>query len=161
MYNVPKLCFEMSELANTLFCQTCGSKTNYRCLTIDVDHTLVHIWHTSIKRPPLLSGHLAIPRGNIWNDNLANRWEFCLSMRKSTNACVPRDVSCDKRGKFCKHLNRFKIKINNMNEENFAAFFVLLAFMELFFTVASFIGEANNNKRKTRAFAQQENGKVL
>ena len=90
-----------------------------------------------------------------------NRWEFCLSMRESTNACVPRDVFRDKRGKFCKHLNRFKIKINNMNEENFAAFFVLLAFMELFFTVASFIGEANNNKRKTRAFAQQENGKVL
>ena len=53
----------MSELANTVFCQTCGSETNYRCLTIDVDHTLVHIWHTSIKRPPLLSGHLAIPRG--------------------------------------------------------------------------------------------------
>ena len=48
-----------------------------------------------------------------------------------------------------------------MNEENFAAFFVHLAFMKLFFTVASFIGEANNNKRKTRAFAQQENGKVL
>ena len=61
-----------------------------------------------------------------------NRWEFCLSMRESTNAYVPRDVSRDKRGKFCKHLNRFKIKINNMNEENFAAFFVLLAFMELF-----------------------------
>ena len=53
----------MSELANTVFCQTCGSETNYRCLTIDVDHTLVHIWHTSIKRPPLLSGHLAIPQG--------------------------------------------------------------------------------------------------
>ena len=48
-----------------------------------------------------------------------------------------------------------------MNVENFAAFFVLLAFMELSFTVASFIGETNNNKRKTRAFAQQENGKVL
>ena len=48
-----------------------------------------------------------------------------------------------------------------MNVENFPAFFVLLAFMELSFTVASFIGEANNNKRKTRAFAQQENGKVL
>ena len=48
-----------------------------------------------------------------------------------------------------------------MNVENFAAFFVLLAFMELSFTVASFIGEANNNKRKTRAFAQQENGRVL
>ena len=48
-----------------------------------------------------------------------------------------------------------------MNVENFAAFFVLLAFMELFFTVASFIGEANNNKRKTRAFVQQENGKAL
>ena len=48
-----------------------------------------------------------------------------------------------------------------MNVENFAAFFVLLAFMELSFTVASFIGEANNNKRKTRSFAQQENGKVL
>ena len=53
----------MSELANTVFCQTWGSETNYRCLTIDVDNTLVHIWHTSIKRPPLLSGHLAIPRG--------------------------------------------------------------------------------------------------
>ena len=90
-----------------------------------------------------------------------NRWKFCLSMRESKNACVPRDVSRDKRGKFWKHLNRFKIKINNMNVENFAALFVLLAFIELSFTVASFIGEANNNKRKTRAFAQQENGKVL
>jgi len=27
------------------------------------DHILVHIGHTSIKRPPLLSGHLAIPQG--------------------------------------------------------------------------------------------------
>ena len=79
-----------------------------------------------------------------------NRWEFCLSMRESTNACVPRDVSRNKRGKFWKHLNRIKIKINNMNVENFDAFFVLLAFMELSFTVASLIGEANNNKGKQR-----------
>ena len=27
------------------------------------DHILVHIGHTSIKRPPLLNGHLAIPQG--------------------------------------------------------------------------------------------------
>ena len=82
-----------------------------------------------------------------------NRWEFCLSMRESTNVCVPRDVSHDKRGKFWKHFKRFKIKINNMNVENSAAFFVLLAFMELSFTVASFNGDANSNKRKTRARA--------
>jgi len=74
-------------------------------------------------------------------------------MRESTNACVPRDVSRDKRGKFCKHLESFKIKINKMNVENFAAFFVLLAFIELSFTEASFTGEADSNKRKTRAFA--------
>ena len=36
-----------------------------------------------------------------------------------------------------------------MNVENFAASFVLLAFIELSFTVASFIGEPNSNKRKT------------
>ena len=41
--------------------------------------------------------------------------------------------------------------MNKMNVENFAAFFVLLAFMELSFAVASFIGEPN--KRKTWAFA--------
>ena len=40
-----------------------------------------------------------------------------------------------------------------MNVENFAASFVLLAFIELSFTVASFIGDANSNKRKTRALA--------
>ena len=37
-----------------------------------------------------------------------------------------------------------------MNVKSFAAFFVLLVFMELSFTVASFIGDANSNKRKTR-----------
>ena len=39
-----------------------------------------------------------------------------------------------------------------MNVANFAAFFVLLAFIELFFTVASFTGEANSNKRKTNDY---------
>ena len=52
-----------------------------------------------------------------------------------------------------KYQNGFKIKINKMNVENFAASFVLLAFTELSFTVASFIGDANSNKRKTRALA--------
>ena len=37
-----------------------------------------------------------------------------------------------------------------MNEENFAAFFVLLAFIELSFTVTSLTGETNSNKRETR-----------
>ena len=46
-----------------------------------------------------------------------------------------------------------------MNVGNFAAFFVLLAFIELSFTEASFTGEADSNKRKTRAFAEQENEK--
>ena len=82
---------------------------------------------------------------------MMNRWEFCRSMRDRTNACVPRDVSCNKRGKFCKHLKGFKTKINRMNEENFAAFFVLLAFIELSFTVTSLTGETNCNKRETRA----------
>ena len=82
-----------------------------------------------------------------------NRWEFCQSMRDRTNACVPRDVSCDKRGKFCKHLKDFKTKINRMNEENFAAFFVLLAFIELSFTVTSLTGETNSNEREARALA--------
>ena len=40
-----------------------------------------------------------------------------------------------------------------MNVENFAAFFVLLAFIELSFTVASLTGEANSNERETRALA--------
>ena len=66
------------------------------------------------------------------------RWEFCRSMRESTNTYVPRDVSRDKRGKFCKRLKGFKTKINKMNVENFAVFFVRLAFIELSFTVASF-----------------------
>ena len=87
-----------------------------------------------------------------------NRWEFCQSMRDRTNACVPRDLSCDKRGKFCKHL---KTKINRMNEENFAAFFVLLAFIELSFTVTSLTGETNSNKRETRTLAKRKNGKAL
>ena len=82
-----------------------------------------------------------------------NRWEFCQSMRDRTNAGVPRDVSCDKYGKFCKHLKGFKTKINRMSEENFAAFFVLLAFIELSFTVTSLTGETNSNKRETRALA--------
>ena len=47
--------------------------------------------------------------------NEINRWEFCRNMRDKTNACVPRDVSRDKRGKFCKHLKGFKTKINRMN----------------------------------------------
>ena len=34
-----------------------------------------------------------------------------------------------------------------MNEENFAAFFVLLAFIELSFTVTSLTGETNGNRR--------------
>ena len=80
-------------------------------------------------------------------------WEFCLSMRESTNACVPRDGSRDKRGKFWKRLKSFKIKIDKMNVKNFAVLFALLAFIELPFTVASFTGEANSNKRKTRALA--------
>ena len=40
-----------------------------------------------------------------------------------------------------------------MNEENFAAFFVLLAFVELCFTVTRLTGETSSNKRETRAFA--------
>ena len=87
----------------------------------------------------------------------ANRWEFCQSMRDRTNTCVPRIGSTrrflDKRGKFCKHLKGFKTKINRMNEENFAAFFVLLAFIELSSTVTSLTGETNSNKRETRALA--------
>ena len=43
-----------------------------------------------------------------------------------------------------------------MNAENFAAFFVLSAFIELSFTVASLTGEANNNKTKNSALALQE-----
>ena len=82
-----------------------------------------------------------------------NRWEFCRSMRDRTNACVPRDVSRDKRGKFFKLLKGFKTKINKMNIENFAAFFVLLGFIELSFTVTSLTGEINSNKRETRALA--------
>ena len=31
--NVPKNSLKMSELANTIFCQTCGSETSYKCLT--------------------------------------------------------------------------------------------------------------------------------
>ena len=82
-----------------------------------------------------------------------NRWEFCRSMRDRTNACVPRDVSRDKRGKFCKHLKGFKAKINRMIKQNFAAFFVVLAFIELSFTVTRLTGETNSNKRETRALA--------
>ena len=41
--------------------------------------------------------------------------------------------------------------MKKMNVENFAVFFVLLAIIELSFTLASFTGEANSNKRKTRA----------
>ena len=48
-----------------------------------------------------------------------------------------------------------------MNEENFAAFFVLLAFIELSFTVTSLNGETNSNKRETGALAEQKNGKAL
>ena len=48
-----------------------------------------------------------------------------------------------------------------MNVANFAAFFVLLVFIELSFTEASFTVEAVSNKRETRAFAEQENEKVL
>ena len=66
-----------------------------------------------------------------------NSWEFCRSIRDRTNACVSRNVFRYKRGKFCKHLKGFKTKIDRMNEENFAAFFVLLAFIELSFTVTS------------------------
>ena len=40
-----------------------------------------------------------------------------------------------------------------MNKENFAAFFVLLAFIELSFTVTRVTGETNSNKRETRALA--------
>ena len=40
-----------------------------------------------------------------------------------------------------------------MNEENFAAFFVLLAFIELSFTVTISTGQTNSNKRETRALA--------
>ena len=40
-----------------------------------------------------------------------------------------------------------------MNVENFAAFFVLLGFIELSFTVTSLTGETNSNKRETRALA--------
>ena len=42
-----------------------------------------------------------------------------------------------------------------MNVENFAAFFVVLAFIELSFplSVASLTGEADRNRRKTRALA--------
>ena len=40
-----------------------------------------------------------------------------------------------------------------MNEENFAAFFVLLAFIELSFTVTSLTGETNGNRRETKALA--------
>ena len=76
-----------------------------------------------------------------------NSWEFCLRIRENTNACVPCDFYRDKRGKFCKHLKR--IKINKLNVENYAAFFVLLAFIELSFTVASFTGEANSLTRLT------------
>ena len=64
-------------------------------------------------------------------------------------------------GNFVNNLKGFKTKINRMNEENFAAFFVLLAFIELSFTVASLTGEANSNKRETRALALQKNGKAL
>ena len=90
-----------------------------------------------------------------------NSWEFCRSMRDKTNACVPRDVSRDKRGKFCKHLKGFKTKTNRMNKENFAAFFVLLAFIELSLTVTRVTGVTNSNKRETRALAKQKNGKAL
>ena len=48
-----------------------------------------------------------------------------------------------------------------MNEENFAAFSVLLAFIELSFTVTSLTGETNSNKRETRALAWRKNGKAL
>ena len=82
-------------------------------------------------------------------------------MRDRTNACVPRDVSRDKREKFCKHLKSCKTKINRMNEENCAAFFVLLAFIELSFTVTSLNVETNSNKRETRALAEQKDGKAL
>ena len=43
-----------------------------------------------------------------------------------------------------------------MNDENFAAFFVLLAFIELSFTVTSLTVETNSNKRETRALAEQK-----
>ena len=90
-----------------------------------------------------------------------NRWEFCRSMDDRTNACVPRDVSRDKRGKFFKLLKGFKTKINKINVQNFAAFFVLLGFIELSFTVTSLTGETDSNKRATRALAEQKNGKAL
>ena len=90
----------MSELANTVFCQTCGSETNYRCLTINVDHTLVHIWHTSIKRPPLLSGHVAIPRGWPLNrgSTVVSRhvWllRACVSKNRPLTTGVKNEFSC-------------------------------------------------------------------
>ena len=102
------------------------------------------------EKPIPANFQISLPETNIFR---RNRWEFCRSMRDRTNACVPRDVSRDKRGKFCKHLKGFKTKINRMNEENFAAFFVLLAFIELSFTVISLTGETNGNKRETRALA--------
>ena len=74
-------------------------------------------------------------------------------MRGRTNTRVPRDISREKRGKFCKHLKGFKTKINRMNEENFAAFFVLLAFIQLSFIVTSLTGETNGNRRETKALA--------
>ena len=82
-----------------------------------------------------------------------NRLEFCPSTRESTNACVPRDVSRGKHRKFSKCLKNFKIKTDKMNVKDCAAFFAFLAFTELPFTVTSFTGEANSNKRKTRALA--------
>ena len=44
-----------------------------------------------------------------------------------------------------------------MNKDNFTAFFVLLAFIELFFTVTSLTGETNSNKSETRPLAEQKN----
>ena len=99
--------------------------------------------------PFLVLAHAqAFSRGVSHNNS---GWEFCLSMRESTNACVPREGSRDERGKFWKRLKSFEIKIlNKMNVKKIAVFFALLAFIELSFTVASFTGEANSNKREKR-----------
>ena len=43
------------------------------------DHILVHIGHTSIKRPPLLNGHLAIPQG--WPLNRGSTVILCREVK--------------------------------------------------------------------------------
>ena len=39
------------------------SRFYFKYIKRTFDYIFVYIWHTSIMRPPLLSGHLAIPRG--------------------------------------------------------------------------------------------------